>query len=66
MRISQHIVNMHHLLAKNSDAIHSSIRDMSSSEVLRLACSTTRANHLGVLIVPVNGIDIIKKSVFYE
>lgn len=56
-------VNMYHLA--NSDTVHEFIRDTSSFEVLTSECST-RANRLGISIVPVDGIDIMKKSVFYE
>jgi hypothetical protein len=56
-------VNMYHLA--NSDSVHDFIRDMSSYEVLTSECSA-RANRLGVSIVAVDGVDIMKKSVYYE
>jgi hypothetical protein len=55
-------VNMYHLA--NSEAVHEFLRDTSSFEVLTSECSA-RANRLGVSIVPVDGIDIMKESVFY-
>jgi hypothetical protein len=56
-------VNMYHLA--NSDAVHDFIRDITSYEVLISECSA-RANRVGVSIVPVDGIDVMKKSVFYD
>jgi hypothetical protein len=55
-------VNMYHIA--NSDAVHDYIRDISSFEVLTSE-SSARANRYGVSIVAVNGVDIMKKSVYY-
>lgn len=61
------ILNMY--LLANSDALHDLVRVISLSyKVLTLeCCSVTRANsHLWFSIVPINVIDITKKSVFYK
>jgi hypothetical protein len=56
-------VNMYHIA--NSDAVHDHIRDISSYEVLTSE-SSARANRLGISIVAVEGVDIMKQSVFHE
>jgi hypothetical protein len=56
-------VNMYHIA--NSDAVHDFIRDISSYEVLTSECSA-RANRLGISIVAVDGVDIMRKSAFYN
>jgi hypothetical protein len=56
-------VNMYHLA--NSATVHEFIRDISSYEVLKSKCSA-RANRLGISIVPADGSDVMKKSVYYD
>lgn len=56
-------VNMYHIA--NSDTVHDHIRDISSYEVLTSE-SSARANRLGISIVAVEGVDIMKRSVFHE
>lgn len=58
-------VNVYHLA--NSDAVHKFIRYYTSSyEVLTSEYSARASNRFWGSIVPVDGIEIMKKSVFYE
>lgn len=56
-------INMYHIA--NTEAVHDFLRDMSSFEVLASECSA-RANRLGVSIVPVDAVNLMKKSVFHN